>query len=192
MNIEALIASLSDTERKSLLKALQQSNKNNEKTAEQKLIDMNNDIVGKSYKLLKYGKTYGYCYVISPYAACSADVTVFMFDTEIAYNTVKAPGNHFGRSFDNSSLVFGGRICEMSYASLTKANNTSAVPVSWDEFRDKYTDYCVRVLTKLNEGFFGKESSSQKPKSVNKQPEAHETAPETESPDDTPSDNTEA
>ena len=87
--------------------------------------------------------------------------------------------------------MFGGRICEMSYASLTKANNTSAVPVSWDEFRDKYTDYCVRVLTKLNEGFFGMESSSQKLKTANKQSETHEAVPETESSDNTPSDNTE-
>lgn len=194
MNIEALIASLSDAEKKSLLKTLQQSSKNNEKAAEQKLIDENNDIVGKSFQLLKYGKTYGYCHVISPYAACAADVTVFMFETEIAYNTVKAAGNHFGRSFDNSSKVFGGKICEMSHASFTKADSTSVAPISWEEFKNKYTDYCVRLLTKLNDGFFGMESSSQKTKPTSKQPkpETHETAPAADTPsDNTPPDNTE-
>lgn len=185
MNIDALVASLSEPEKKTLLKTLQQTSKNNEKEAEQSAIDKNNDIVGKSYKLIKYGKPYAYCHIISPYAANTSDVTVFMFNTDTAYKTVKIEGKHFGRSFDSNSSVFGGKICEMSHATFTKPNSTAVEVISWSQFKDAYTDYCNQVLDKLHNGYFGMENSSQKPEPKDKPAETpSETIPtETASPD---------
>lgn len=160
MNIEALVSSLSDSERKALLKSLQQTDNNAKKEAELKLIDKNKDINHCAYKLLKQGKVYAYCYVISPFAAASTDVTVFMFKRGVNYSTVKAQGNFFGRSFDENSRTPCGQIREMPRSTFGKPDKSTAMQISWDEFKEAYTNHCETVLSNFNNDFFEMENSS--------------------------------